>query len=84
MTPSPTDLPEELAAALKADAMALAAFDALPDVHRRQHVEFVGNCRTPQARRDRAADVIIMLRTYARGRRLELKQRGPGPWSARS
>ena len=69
MSGSRLELPEELADALKADALALETFDELPDFHRRQHTEFVASCRTPQKRRERAADVVNMLRNYAHGRR---------------
>ena len=70
-----SSMPEELAQALADDLTALATFDELPVFHRRQHIDWVTSCRTEATRKARAADVVRMLRSYAHGRRQEMKRR---------
>ena len=56
------EIPNELAAALKADPAAKAAFDALAPSHRREYAEHVGQAKRPETRVRRAADVAARLR----------------------
>jgi len=55
------DMPAELQAALDADPMAKAAFDALAPSHRREHAQFVAEAKQAGTRERRAGRVVEQL-----------------------
>lgn len=59
--------PPELAAALKADAAAAAAFQKLPPSCRREYVKWVAEAKKPETRRRRAAQTIKHVMAGRRG-----------------
>ena len=56
------EVPEELAAALAADAVASSAFRALAPSHRREYSSWVGEAKRPETRVRRAAEAVVRLR----------------------
>ena len=55
-------VPPELAAALAADPVATAAWDALAPSHRREYAEHVAEAKQPATRERRAAKTVEALR----------------------
>jgi uncharacterized protein YdeI (YjbR/CyaY-like superfamily) len=80
MTTQPGEpLPEELAAALAADAEATAAWQAMPPSHWREHIKFVGEAKRPETRVKRAAKVVTMTLQWHAARAAPRRTRGaPG------
>jgi len=58
--------PKELAAAMKKDAKARAAWDALSFTHQREHAEAIEGAKKPETRAARVAKTIAMLKEKAR------------------
>ena len=58
-------MPPELAAALAADPVATAAWDALAPSHRRDYAEHVAEAKQPATRERRAAKTVETLRRLA-------------------
>jgi hypothetical protein len=56
------EVPEDLAAALAADAQAAAAFEALAYSHRKEYVRWVGEAKRDATRAQRVAKTLEMLR----------------------
>ena len=59
--PRAVDVPEDLAAALAADPLAKAAFDALPYSQQRQHVLALEEAKRPETRARRVTSTIGKL-----------------------
>jgi hypothetical protein len=64
--PRTVELPEELQAALAADAEAKAAFEGLSYTHRREYVEWVSGAKRDATRRARMERAVGMLRDGVR------------------
>ncbi len=62
-TPRVVDVPEELAAALKADPAADAAYSRMSFSHRREWAEYVAGGKKPETRVRRAAKALEDLRS---------------------
>jgi Bacteriocin-protection, YdeI or OmpD-Associated/Domain of unknown function (DUF1905) len=60
--PREVTVPDDLAAALTADATARAAFDKLAFTHRKEFVVWIESARKPETRRSRVATTVEMLR----------------------
>lgn len=60
--PREVTVPEDLAAALAADAAAGEAFERLSYSHRRRHVMAIEDARTPETRQRRVAKALEALR----------------------
>jgi hypothetical protein len=60
--PREVDLPDELRAALDADEIARAAFDALAFTHRREYANWIAEAKREETRARRAARAIELLR----------------------
>ena len=56
--------PKELAAALKKDARARAAWDALSFTHQREHAEAIESAKKPETRARRVEKALAMLKTH--------------------
>jgi len=56
-------IPAELAAALDGDGVVAAIFEALPQSHRREYVQWVAEAKKPETRQARAAKALEMIRT---------------------
>jgi hypothetical protein len=54
--------PKELAAAMKKDAKARAAWDALSFTHQREHAEAIEDAKKPETRASRVAKALAMLK----------------------
>ena len=54
--------PKELAAAMKKDANARAAWDALSFTHKREHAEAIEDAKKPETRARRVTQAIAMLK----------------------
>ena len=54
----PIEVPDDLAAALKKNRKALAAFDAFPPSHKREYVEWIVEAKTDETRQRRIATAI--------------------------
>jgi hypothetical protein len=61
--PREVEVPEDLAAALAADAAAAAAFERISYTHRREYVEWVAEAKRPETRRRRVDETVARLRT---------------------
>jgi hypothetical protein len=64
--PREVDVPDELAAALGADADASAAFDRLSYTHRKEYAQWVAEAKRPATRADRAAKTVARLKDTAK------------------
>ncbi|MEO6020457.1 MAG: YdeI/OmpD-associated family protein [Knoellia sp.] len=62
VTPRTVEVPEDLAAALAADAAAKKTFEALAYSHRKEFVRWVSEARREQTRTDRIAKTVEMVR----------------------
>jgi uncharacterized protein YdeI (YjbR/CyaY-like superfamily) len=60
--PREVAVPEDLAAALAADAAAAAAFEQISYTHRREYVEWVVAAKRPETRRRRVEETVARLR----------------------
>lgn len=58
--------PKELASALRKDAKARAAWDALSFTHKREHAEAIADAKKPETRARRVAKAIEMLSRKAK------------------
>jgi hypothetical protein len=56
-----SDVERELAAALKKDAKAAAAFAKMPPSHRKRYLEVIAEAKKPETRAKRIADVVKTL-----------------------
>jgi uncharacterized protein YdeI (YjbR/CyaY-like superfamily) len=54
--------PKELAAAMKKDAKARAAWDALSFTHKREHAEAIEDAKKPETRARRVDKTLAMLK----------------------
>jgi uncharacterized protein YdeI (YjbR/CyaY-like superfamily) len=61
----PVTTPAELAAALKSNREALAAFKALSPSHRREYAGYVAEAKREETRRRRAAATVEALQRYS-------------------
>jgi hypothetical protein len=58
-----TEVPPELAARLRTDLEAKAAFESLPPSHRREFARWIAEAKLPQTRLRRAADAADRLKS---------------------
>jgi hypothetical protein len=63
--PRVVEVPEELAAALAADAALQSAWERLSFTHRREHVEAIRDAKRDETRRRRIDQAVAMLRERA-------------------
>ncbi len=61
-TPREVEVPDELTAALGADADARAAFERLSFTHRKEYAQWVAEAERPATRADRAAKTLQRLK----------------------
>jgi uncharacterized protein YdeI (YjbR/CyaY-like superfamily) len=66
-------VPEELAAALSANAAAQATFDGFPPSCRREYAEWVAEAKRPETRAKRVAQAVEWM---AQGKRRNWKYEG--------
>jgi hypothetical protein len=64
--PREVEVPDELAAALRADADASAAFGRLSFTHRKEYATWVAEAKRPATRADRAAKTVARLKDTAK------------------
>lgn len=60
--PREVDVPDDLAAALSADATAKKAFDAMAFTHRKEYARWVADAKRPETRERRVAQAVEMIR----------------------
>jgi uncharacterized protein YdeI (YjbR/CyaY-like superfamily) len=68
-TQKAVQVPEEFANALKKHKAALAAFEAMPPSHQRQHCEAIAEAKKPETKAKRISSAIEMILTWNEGRR---------------
>ena len=54
-------IPDDLAAALESDPVALDSYSRLPPSHRREYMEWIDEAKRPETRRRRIEKTIRML-----------------------
>ncbi len=63
-TPRTVTTPKELAAAMKKDAKARAAWEALSFTHKREHAEAIEDAKKPETRARRVEKALAMLKRH--------------------
>ena len=66
----PAELPDDLAAALRASAAATATFEAFPPSQRREYIEWITGAKREETRKKRLATTVVQLEE---GKRLNWK-----------
>ncbi|MCY4369845.1 MAG: YdeI/OmpD-associated family protein [bacterium] len=61
MSSDDASIPDDLAAALESEPVALASYRRLPPSHRHEYLEWIDEAKRPQTRRRRIEKTIRML-----------------------